>query len=427
MLAIAASSVFYYTAFLHTADRISYRGLFPPFLTGAIGILLALDLLEVYFSFFTPENSDTPFWFGASQRSRYLLLITITNAVLFFLHGAAQHRAIFLRPHQPCTDETEEYVDAESDRDFVKMPLAQTRGKKGSPSLVDTPEYSGSWFDTFTFSWVNDIFYKGSRRQLDYADLYKLDTSDMALPNWSRYAKHRKPGRSLLLSLILTFAPQLLAQLLLSVAVAVLNYSGPYFLQRILQSIEIIGNTTVGGTPAKSIRSAYLDAFGLFVFSIISVQLIDQLVWIGRHMDFRMKGLLVGELSTKTLNRGAKGSLEGVTGDNDEDSSDNGLESAQESTNGKIMNLLTTDLNRVTKVVAYLDELYTLPLSAVIGVIYMFKLLGWSSLIGFSIVIPYYPLTRKLFSYLSDLEEKTSELSDERVEAITELLQGIKA
>ncbi|ORX75045.1 hypothetical protein DL89DRAFT_26403 [Linderina pennispora] len=157
------------------------------------------------------------------------------------------------------------------------------------------------------------------------------------------------------------------------------------------------------------------------------MQLIDQAMWIGRHMDFRMKGLLVGELSTKTLNRRAKGSLEGVTGDDDEDSSDNGLESAQEATNGKIMNLLTTDLNRVTKIVAYLDDLYTLPLSAVIGVIYMFKLLGWSSLIGFSIVIPYYPLTRKLFSYLSDLEEKTLELSDERVEAITELLQGIKA
>ncbi|KAJ1923821.1 hypothetical protein EC988_010416, partial [Linderina pennispora] len=63
MLAIAVESVFYYTAFLHAADRISYRGLFPPFLTGAIGILLALDLLEVYFSFFTPEKSDTPFWF----------------------------------------------------------------------------------------------------------------------------------------------------------------------------------------------------------------------------------------------------------------------------------------------------------------------------------------------------------------------------
>ncbi|KAJ1931357.1 hypothetical protein EC988_009816, partial [Linderina pennispora] len=57
----------------------------------------------------------------------------------------------------------------------------------------------------------------------------------------------------------------------------------------------------------------------------------------------------------------------------------------------------------------------------------MFKLLGWSSLIGFSIVIPYYPVTKKLFSYLSNLEEKILELSDERVEAITELLQGIKA
>ncbi|ORX65222.1 hypothetical protein DL89DRAFT_314172 [Linderina pennispora] len=180
--------------------------------------------------------------------------------------------------------------------------------------LVDTPEYSGSW--------LRYIHILGSRRQLDYADLYKLDTSDMALPNWSCYAKHRKPGRPLLLSLMLTSAPQLLTQLLLSVAVAVLNYSGLFFLQRILQLIEIIGNTTVGGTPAKSICSVYLDAFGLFVFTLLNMQLIDQAMWVSHHIDFHMKGLFVSELSTKTLNRHAKGSLEGVTGDDNEDSSD---------------------------------------------------------------------------------------------------------
>ncbi|ORX71840.1 hypothetical protein DL89DRAFT_255565 [Linderina pennispora] len=90
------------------------------------------------------------------------------------------------------------------------------------------------------------------------------------------------------------------------------------------------------------------------------------------------------------------------------------------------MNQLTTTLNCVTKVITYLDELYKLPLSAAIGAIYMFKLLEWLLLIGFLIVIPYYPLTRKLFSYLLDLEEKTSELSDKHVEVITGLLQGSK-
>ncbi|KAJ1955048.1 Transporter of the ATP-binding cassette (ABC), partial [Linderina pennispora] len=430
MLAIAVASVFYYTTFMRAADRISYRGLFPPFLTGAIGILLALGLLEVYFSFFTPENSDTPFWFGASQRSRYLLLITAGNAILLFLHGAAQHRGFFLRPHQPCTDETEERVDAESDRDFVETPLAQARGNNGTPSLVDTPEYSGSWFDTFTFSWVSDIFDSGSRRQLDYVDLYRLDTSDMTIPNWCRYAKHRKPGRSLLTTLMLAFAPQLLAQLLLSVVIAVLHYSGPFFLQRILQSVEIIGNGAAGGTPAKSIRSAYLDAFGLLFFTVMNSLIATRVVWIGSHLDFRMKGLLVAELSTKTLNRSAKESPADTTDKDDGDDkygSGDGSESAQEATNGKIMNLLTTDLNRVARVTGSLDDLCVLPMMAIIGLFYLFQLLGWSSLIGFSIVIPYYLLTRKIFNCLSELDEKTWELSDRRVEAITELLQGIKA
>ncbi|ORX66072.1 hypothetical protein DL89DRAFT_260569 [Linderina pennispora] len=99
---------------------------------------------------------------------------------------------------------------------------------------------------------------------------------------------------------------------------------------------------------------------------------IDQLEWTSRHIDFRMKGLLVGEQFTMTLNHRSKGSLEGIIGDGDEDSSDNGLKPAQEATNGTIMNQLTTTLNCVTKVVAYLDELCKLPLSAIIDAIYMF-------------------------------------------------------
>ncbi|KAJ1943757.1 Transporter of the ATP-binding cassette (ABC), partial [Linderina macrospora] len=433
MLLIAAASLYYYAAFMRVADRTMYKGLFPPYLAVAIGTLLAVNLVEVYFSFFTLANSKTPFWFGASNRSRYLLLATAANITLLFLHGVVQRRAIFVRLHSPFLDESDECAPIEPDSGLVQTPLAQKRKQEATPALFDTPEFSGSWLDTLTFSWVNDIFYKGSRRQLGYADLYKLDASDTVIPNWRRYAKYRKPGRSLLVTLGLTFAPTLLAQFLLSLVIAVLHYSGPFFLQRILQSVDALGSTADNSAPTKTIRSAYLDAFGLLFFTILSSQIVDQVMWIGRHLDIRMKGLLVAELSTKTLDRRAKGSLKSATGDDKGDGGDDGDDGDDESgpahtmTNGKVLNILTTDLNRLAKVCAFLDDLYVMPLLAVIGFIYMFQLLGWSSLIGFSVVIPYYPISKKFFSYLTSLEERTSELSDERVEAITELLQGIKA
>ncbi|KAJ2383257.1 hypothetical protein GGI05_005374, partial [Coemansia sp. RSA 2603] len=91
------------------------------------------------------------------------------------------------------------------------------------------------------------------------------------------------------------------------------------------------------------------------------------------------------------------------------------------------MNLLTADFNRVIEVSAYLDNLYTMPLMMLIGIWYMYALLGVSALVGLSISVLFVPLSKMLFRYLTKIETKLNSLSDERVTVITELLQGIKA
>ncbi|KAJ1925727.1 hypothetical protein LPJ71_000076, partial [Coemansia sp. S17] len=83
---------------------------------------------------------------------------------------------------------------------------------------------------------------------------------------------------------------------------------------RILRSIEVLGGGSSGrdqNLPAeKSIRGAYLDAFGLLFFTLAASTLSNQTLWVGRHIGFRIKGLLVAELSSKTLRRRGKGSWE---------------------------------------------------------------------------------------------------------------------
>ncbi|KAJ1937297.1 hypothetical protein EC988_007931, partial [Linderina pennispora] len=57
----------------------------------------------------------------------------------------------------------------------------------------------------------------------------------------------------------------------------------------------------------------------------------------------------------------------------------------------------------------------------------MYQLLGISALVGMSITVVYYPLSKILFAYMTKIEEKLNAISDERITVITELLQGIKA
>ncbi|KAJ2769478.1 hypothetical protein GGI18_005391, partial [Coemansia linderi] len=229
----------------------------------------------------------------------------------------------------------------------------------------------------------------------------------------------------------MVFAPELVLQAVLSLANSVLLFSGPFFLQRILRSIEILGgNKGAGGdAPAeKSIRGAYLDAFGLLFFTLAASVLYNMTQWVGHHIEFRLKGLLVAELSSKTLRRRGKGSWEDTeSADDEEKDGDGDAPTAQAATDGKIMNLLTADFSKVAEVSAYLDNLYALPLMLFLGIWYMYVLLGVSALVGLSLSVLYIPLSKVLFKHLAKVEEKLTSLSDERVTVITELLQGIKA
>ncbi|KAJ2406779.1 Transporter of the ATP-binding cassette (ABC), partial [Coemansia sp. RSA 2530] len=281
------------------------------------------------------------------------------------------------------------------------------------------------------FSWSNDILRRGSVRTLEATDMYRLDESDLPIPNWRRYLRHRKAGRSLMVTLMMVFAPELVLQAVLSLANSVLLFSGPFFLQRILRSIEILGdNKGAGGDvlAEKSIRGAYLDAFGLLFFTLAASVLYNMTQWVGHHIEFRLKGLLVAELSSKTLRRRGKGSWEDTkSADDEENDGDGDAPTAQAATDGKIMNLLTADFSKVAEVSAYLDNLYALPLMLFLGIWYMYVLLGVSALVGLSLSVLYIPLSKVLFKHLAKVEEKLTSLSDERVTVITELLQGIKA
>ncbi|KAJ1934714.1 Transporter of the ATP-binding cassette (ABC), partial [Linderina pennispora] len=285
-------------------------------------------------------------------------------------------------PEDAGTEVSSRYEAIESSSaDQELTPLAQLRGRK-QPDLIDTPEPNMSWYSKLMFSWSNDFLRKGGKRQLDYPDMYVLEHRDTPVPNWSRYLKHRKAGRPLMVTLLLTFAPELLAQLGMATLAAILKFAGPFFLQRILRSIDILG-THKDEPASKSVRGAYLDAFGLLFFSILTSQLTNQVLWIGRHIGMRIKGMLVAELSTKTLRRRGKGSWEDEKkpSDDEKEGEEDEPETAQAAADGKIMNLLTADFQRVTEVAAYMDQLYSLPLSLVVGIWYMYQLLGISALV----------------------------------------------
>ncbi|KAJ2610689.1 hypothetical protein EV177_003849, partial [Coemansia sp. RSA 1804] len=168
----------------------------------------------------------------------------------------------------------------------------------------------------------------------------------------------------------MTFAPELLTQVTLALIKAVGQFSGPFFLGRIIRAVELSNNGLVLSNP--NIRRAYFDAFALFFCTLLSSLLENYARWVGNHMGVRFKGILVAELSTKTLSRSKNSSSNSKRGPNSKDDIS--------STDGKIMNLMTADFERLAKLSIYLDQMYSYSLTLAIGIWYMYRLLGVSAL-----------------------------------------------
>ncbi|KAJ1886367.1 hypothetical protein LPJ66_009664, partial [Kickxella alabastrina] len=452
-------------------DRLRHLGLFPWVAPGLAAVQVLVGGGEMYFSFFTPRKGSVPMvGRQASVRSNMLVATTALSAALVLAYAMIQQRPYFVRQPQdsninsnsdaaaaePVCETTVVPItgDGEQEEQEERTPLTPPRTVDQN-DLVDTPEYSASWFSRLTFSWLNDLLAKGVARQIGPEDLYKLDAMDMPAPSWRKYLSHHgKSGRrsSLLIALLWTFAPELALQGVLALASSVLHFSGPFFLQRILRSISILGSKGATDDGKKhnrhdtrgevSLRGAYLDAFGLLFFTVLVSLLSQQAMWIGRRVGIRLKGVLVGELAATTLKRRGKGGSSEDKADREDkpkasDSVDSSETAATDSdpaaaaaaataAEGKIVNLLTADFQRVSEVSAYLDSIYSMPLMLLLGIWYMYALLGISALVGLSIAIIYAPLSKRMFQYVSKVETKLNALSDQRVTAITELLQGIK-
>ncbi|KAJ2348008.1 hypothetical protein GGH91_001582, partial [Coemansia sp. RSA 2671] len=433
---VALANALFLALYIYS-DRMLYAGLFPWPLPALVLLNQLISSCEVYFSFFTPATGDVPiFGRSASLYSNTLVVSTLISSVLVLGYSRAQLRPVFARPLTAVSDSRhlEHYmpahdVEANAYGDSDATPLARSADIKPMP-LVESPEFNVSWYSALTFSWCNNALRLGAARRFEAADLYSMEESGRPIPSWLRYVRYRKPGRSLLASMLMVFAPELFLQAGLALATSLLHFSGPFFLQRILRSIEVLGggggNESGHSRPAeKSIRGAYLDAFGLLLFSLAAIVLTHQTQWVGRRIGFRLKGLLVAELSSKTLRRRGKGAWEDAKSAEKDD--DGVAPVAQAAADGKIMNLLTADFAHVCEVFIYLDNLYALPLVLFLGIWYMYLLLGVSALVGLSMILLFIPLSKVLFKYLAKVEEKLTSLSDERVTVITELLQGIKA
>ncbi|KAI8873400.1 hypothetical protein GQ42DRAFT_160563 [Ramicandelaber brevisporus] len=322
-------------------------------------------------------------------------------------------------------------------------------------SLEDT----SSIFGWATFSWVFPVILNGNAKTLEPNDLWDLPDADDGDNAWARYQRKQKEGKSLLFNLWTMFKGQLALQLLFSTANMLLQFAGPMCLNGLLIYLQN------RDTQPKAV--GYMWAIGLFVCPTLATIFYQRPLWIGRHIGMQLRAIVTRAIVEKTLSlpfqapetvvapsddSAESGESTEESNDNNatakksdkkdkkkkkkkskvDDSRDEALEDeakklrAQQSTAGKVVNLLTSDVHRTTNAIAYLDMAYATPLQLVIGLYFLYDLLGVSAFIGLGSAALLLPVSNFAFKKLWKYVHISNGLNDKRVGMVNELMQGIR-
>ena len=92
---------------------------------------------------------------------------------------------------------------------------------------------------------------------------------------------------------------------------------------------------------------------------------------------------------------------------------------------GKILNLVNSDVETIPGL-QNLPSLFSIPFVLVICFVFLYKLLGISSLVGILTILLHLPISYLIGKFIAKITHKTVLISDERLNLIADLLEGIK-
>jgi ABC-type multidrug transport system fused ATPase/permease subunit len=236
-------------------------------------------------------------------------------------------------------------------------------------------------------------------------------------------------------------------QCITSLGAVLSHYSNPFFLDKFLQYIQ---------DPAgRPLQNAYLYCLGMFAGSVINTLFSSQTLLWGRRCNVRMTNMLNAEIYAKSLRRKDATGFAKTAEKEDGDTSE---EVVSESTTGKITNLMSVDAERLAEMSSYIHVgflqicviyflgggrgltfrsthwdafqfsqiFYSCPFEILIGVAFLYRMMGNAALFGLTVMIFSIPLHHYMGKKYNRVQERLMSARDRRTELLNELLHGIR-
>uniref|UniRef100_A0A336LQQ2 CSON001219 protein n=1 Tax=Culicoides sonorensis TaxID=179676 RepID=A0A336LQQ2_CULSO len=271
--------------------------------------------------------------------------------------------------------------------------------------LKENPRSTANILSVITFWWTIDLFKQGYRKVLEFGDLFKpLDCDrseslgDRLERNW--YKQVNSPGRpSLIKALARTFWREY----------AILGFTQAFndLFVRIAQPL-VLGRLLLyfreGSTMSS--ESALYYSIALVALNALSAISINQYI-----LHSFQNGMKVRIAVCSTVYRKALRLSKTALGD---------------TSPGKVVNLLSNDVNRFDIVSVFIHSMWSAPLLTVIVGYLLWIESGWGGLIGMFVIFIVTPIQAYTGKLSSKFRLQTALRTDERVRLMDEIISGIQ-
>ncbi|KAI8378125.1 P-loop containing nucleoside triphosphate hydrolase protein [Choanephora cucurbitarum] len=288
-----------------------------------------------------------------------------------------------------------------------------------------------SVFSILYFEWVTPIVNLAYRKKtLSDEDLPTLPPLYRGYNLYYIFGATR--GFSLLKRIYITNRRAIIIQIILAIITSLAYYAPAFFVNQLLTLIQQMN----GKNDTESIRKGFLIVASLGVAIFVLGLAVGQLwYYASSSVQVRIKAMLNIEIYRKTLRRRDLAVATPKLDDDKENKDDNGSEADKDKDNtnedvssstGTIVNLMSTDSNRISEFSTWWFSVFAAPTELAVGIYFLYNLLGKSCLLGLLVMIVVLPINHYNAKMYAKTQDKLMESRDKRVNLMNEVLQGIR-
>uniref|UniRef100_A0A8C2ZIZ7 ATP-binding cassette, sub-family C (CFTR/MRP), member 9 n=1 Tax=Cyclopterus lumpus TaxID=8103 RepID=A0A8C2ZIZ7_CYCLU len=277
-----------------------------------------------------------------------------------------------------------------------------------------------------TYWWMNPLIMGAHKRPIELKKIGKLPIAMRAITNYLRlkdaYEDQRTPedpnrAPSIWRSMYRAFGRPILLSSTFRYLADLLGFAGPLCISGIVKYHGVNATNSTAGdkhfgvhfmSSTELLQDTSVLAVLLFLALVLQRTFLQASYYVTIETGINLRGALLAMIYNKMLRLSTSNMSMG------------------EMTLGQINNLVAIETNQLMWFLFLCPNLWAMPVQIVMGVILLYYLLGWSALVGASVIVLLAPVQYLIATKLADTQKSSLEHSTDRLKKTSEILKGIK-